>query len=124
MASFFKHNGKPVTINFALYNATNDNQFKLELLSLMISNIMELKNAAVASLDSKNSVLFDKMVHKAKATMGLLNDKDFSDAIQQLKDELNQNPSTPDVKKLMVLEEVCESIIHSLKEESRVLQSL
>jgi hypothetical protein len=123
MASSFKHNGNPVSIRFDLYNASDDNQFKLELISLMICNIAELKDSAHASYSAKDVVIFEKIVHKAKATTSLVDDKDFTNAIYEFREDLSQNASCPDVKKLNHLNEICESIICSLETEKNVLQS-
>lgn len=111
-----------VQINFDLYSGTEDVDFKLELIMLMIANVNELVQAASEASGHKDLQVFNKAVHKSKSTVSLLNDAEFSDSIHAFRNHLEEHNETPDVL-LKSFHELCASIIQSLEQETALLKA-
>ena len=101
---------RPLFVDFKLH-ADNDPDFKLELIELMISNLLELKNAFKTSRTENNPELYDRVCHKVKVSLALLNDLEFTDTVEALKDPgINQT-------RIDLFDKLCDEIVKSLKEE-------
>lgn len=112
---------RPVQINFDLYVGSEDNEFKKELIQLMIVNVKELKEAVQEAWKLQNIALYNKAVHKTKSTVGLLNDKEFSETIDHLKNHFSESSISSDPQHIHKLNSLCESIILSLEQESMLI---
>lgn len=113
---------RPLNINFDIYSDSEDNEFKGELLTLMRGSILELQVAANESLATTNADIFRKAAHKAKSTLILLNDHELIQAVEDLKEFLNQyaeNRFNEQVnpRKLDTVNELCDRIVESLEKE-------
>ena len=115
-------NMRQVQINFDLYSGTEDVDFKLELIMLMIANVNELVEAATEASEYKNLEVFNKAVHKSKSTVSLLNDAEFTESVCAFRNHLEEHKETPDVL-LKSFHELCASIIQSLEQEARLLKA-
>jgi hypothetical protein len=76
---------RTVNILFDAYGE-HDPEFKIELIRLMIGDIAELQDAAVLSFESGYDHHFRTTVHKTKSTIKLLDDTEFMESIDHLKE--------------------------------------
>lgn len=110
MASNFfgSTSGRPLFIDFDTYT-DGDNEFKMELIELMIDNLHELQ--ALLRTQNVDAHLFHKVCHKIKPTLDMLADKELLDTVEQLKVMIT------DPARLTFLDKLCVDIIESLKKE-------
>jgi len=101
---------RPLFVDFKLH-ADDDPDFKLELIDLMISNLAELKTALVVSIKENNLEIYRRSCHKVKVSLTILNDLEFTDASEALK-ESDAGPA-----KIDRFNKLCDEIISSLTEE-------
>lgn len=102
---------RPLFIDFDIHT-DGDQDFKIELVTLMIDNIHELQSS-FASIDRNGHESFIKAVHKMKSTIEIINDKDFSDVIARFRSE-------EEVRKknnAIVFDSLCNEIVLSLQQE-------
>ncbi len=106
---------RPLFIDFELYTE-GDNDFKKELISLMIDNIHELQKSLLC--DNKES--FISVCHKVKATIAMLCDDELTDVIQALKTLMAANDRDSDVynEKVFFFDKTCLDVIESLQESN------
>jgi hypothetical protein len=109
---------KPLNIDFDLYT-DNDEDFKHQLLILIISNLNELQQAMFFSLQNNEVESFSKASHKVHATLVILEDPELDYAIAEMKATLALSPENNDsvLQKVSVLEELCNGIIISIEKE-------
>jgi len=100
---------RPLFVDFKLH-ADDDPDFKLELIELMIGNLSELRSSLELSRKENNPEIYLRACHKVKVSLTLLNDQEFTDAAEELK-----NPSTQ--ARIDLFNKLCDDIIKSLKEE-------
>jgi hypothetical protein len=102
---------RPLFIDFDIHT-DGDQDFKNELVTLMIDNVVELKTS-FASIDRLGHESFLKAIHKMKATIEIINDKELSDLIARFRneDEARKKGSSA------IFESLCLEIIHSLQQE-------
>lgn len=100
------NNDRPLFINFDQYT-DGDNDFKKELVTLMIDNIRELKEALETA--GQDVQFFQKVTHKIKPTIEMLDDKEFEDLILQVKTAVDRQPA------IASLQVICSQIISSLQ---------
>src|SRR5687768_2928169 len=97
---------RPLFIDFNAYT-DGDDDFKKELTELMIDNLRELCQA----LKQSDADLFQKVCHKIKATVVMLEDSELT----QLMDDLKVSYTDSDRKEL--LDKICLAVIDSLTKE-------
>jgi hypothetical protein len=97
---------RPLSIDFDAYT-DGDNEFKKELIELMIDNLEELRQ----TMKQPDVDLYHKTCHKIKATVVMLADEEF----QRMMNDLQVRFS--DMKGIEALDWMCQSVIESLKKE-------
>jgi len=105
---------RPLFVDFKLH-ADNDPDFKTELIDLMIENLKELKNGFQTSQQEGNPEIYQRVFHKVKVSLTLLNDQEFTDTAEALK-----KPS-PRQEKIELFNRICDDIIRSLQEEKNLV---
>jgi CheY-like chemotaxis protein len=70
-------------IDFNSYT-DGDDEFKRELIMLMIDNIQDLQNSVKQSHFRHDAQLFDKILHKVKPTLSMLDDNEVTEILAQL----------------------------------------
>lgn len=78
---------RPLNIKFEFYS-DSDIHFKMELVELMINNLKELQRSFYRSFYATDPVLFQRICHKVKSTLTLLDDPEFIEAVESLRDAL------------------------------------
>jgi len=115
-APIVKSNGhRPLFIDFDSHT-DGDTDFKKELISLMVENIRELQQALYRADQQNDYSIFSKTCHKVNATIGMLDDKDLTEMIEQMSDPV----ASRDEKKQRVasLSTLCDEIVKSLEKEA------
>lgn len=98
------------SIDFDLYT-DGDEEFKQELIALIISNIKELKWAM-----DQGVAVFKKVCHKIKSTTVIINDSDFDTLISFL--SVEQTDQAEKLSKENLLTKQCDIIIKYLEDKS------
>jgi hypothetical protein len=96
---------RPLHVDFDKYT-DGDSDFKKELVVLMIDNISELMQSLKSA--DKDTQDFQKVVHKIKPTIEMLEDNELNDIIASIK-------SGSDKTTISVLGKICVDIIKSLE---------
>jgi hypothetical protein len=92
----------------------SDPDSKKELIDLMIYDINELLQSLNSAVSQNNLDTYRKTSHKIVGTISLLNDKEFTDAIEALKtQDTDQN--------ILLLKRIGHDIIKSLTAEIEIL---
>jgi len=113
---------RPLHIRFASYGADDDPEFKYELVVLMSGSLRELRRAAALSLTSGDSDLFKRAAHKAKSTLTLIDDSEFTDAVETFSTSVAAvDKETRDLA-FGEFNRISESIIESLDREAEQLK--
>lgn len=112
---------RAVHIKFDLYSDAPDRDFKIELMRLMINSLHELLLAATETFNSKDNQVFNQAAHKSKSTATLLADEELTKAIEQLKESFASPSESSQLDLIHYLNELCESIIQSLREQIELL---
>jgi CheY-like chemotaxis protein len=114
---------RPLKIKFELY-ADGDADFKTELVLLMISNLRELEFASYKAYYTGDARLFQTITHKVKSTLILLDDQEFTCAVDDLKYTFTTGEKTPGLQqKINKFNYLAESIIKTLDKEMNVLKA-
>ncbi|HYG19370.1 MAG TPA: hypothetical protein VD816_10585 [Ohtaekwangia sp.] len=113
---------RKLNIQFEAYGA-DDPDFKKELIVLMLDNIKELCEAVCQSFDWKNAAVFETAAHKVKSTLNLLNDQEFNNCIQDLKEIFDITDEAAIKRKMNEFSELSDGIIRSLEYEVRLLRT-
>jgi hypothetical protein len=95
---------RPLFIDFNAYT-DGDDEFKQELIESMVENLQEL----ATSLQQANVEVYQKVCHKVKSTLVMLEDAE----LQLLVDGVKSTYS--DTNRKSALESICGAIINSLK---------
>lgn len=103
--------GRPLFIDFNAYT-DGDDEFKKELIDLMIENLQELQQTSKLAAQNNDGPLFHRVCHKIKATTEMLSDAEFSETIEQLK------VIVTDASRIAHLDKICGGIIDSLRKAS------
>lgn len=99
-------NNRPLFIDFDQYT-DGDDDFKKELVKLMVDNIRELKEALETA--EQDVQFFQRVSHKTKPTIEMLNDKAFEDLIAQVKTAEDMRPAIAELRV------ICAQIMKSLE---------
>jgi PAS domain S-box-containing protein len=100
--------------------AEGDPEFRRELASLIVKNLEDLQQALKTALESDNVEVYNKTVHKVKATIDMLGDAQLTACIQELnerftKTKAKRNGIDDVVKQFRTL---CDEVISGLHEEN------
>lgn len=95
-----------------------DPAFKYELLCLLIENIQELKQSLQQTLSENEPQHFLRTCHKIAASLEILNNREFNEIIETLKDHCMDNAAADINEKAKRFYGFCDRIIISLKDES------
>ena len=106
------NNRKPLSVDFDLHT-DGDQEFKCELIALMIDNVRELKDSLVQACKMNKPELFREASHKVKPTISILNDQELMDAIESLKLHIHENREPT----IALFNMLCDNIIKALEEE-------
>lgn len=107
---------RPLFIDFDQYT-DGDVAFKKELIVLMIDNLKEIQ-AALKEATQKNALdIFEKTCHKIKPTLSMLEDKNFNDTIQGVKEEFSNGSKKE--QQVNIFNSMCHQIIKSLEKEGK-----
>jgi len=108
---------KKLSIDFNIYT-DGDQNFKNELVSLMIDNINELRQALLSGVRE----FFYATCHKVKATLTMLDDKELSAVVEELKSLDISNGSANGVnEKYLIFNGLCNEVIENLSAEINTL---
>lgn len=81
---------RALRIDFDLY-AEGDEEFKKELMSMIIKNIQEFKEAFTRTFDQGMPEIFLRAAHKVKVCVSMLNDKEFARTIKEIERDIIAN---------------------------------
>ncbi|HTH57541.1 MAG TPA: response regulator [Cyclobacteriaceae bacterium] len=92
-----------------------DPVFKRELISHLIDNVKELQSV----LTRDASVDFFRVLHKVKAAVTMLNDREFSETLEEIKEMItSSHPFEFLQRKVKTFSQLCDQMIASLTAES------
>lgn len=123
LMNYAPNNLRPVQINFALYIDSDDAEFKLELIFLMISAVQELKSASGHAWSDHDITSYNASTHKTKSAVTLLDDSEFNHAIEEVRIQLSSDSAESQTHVLNHLHELCDSIILSLEHQAALLKA-
>jgi len=103
----------PITIDFDLHT-DGDEEFKRELVTLMIDNMKELQESLRQSIARGTFQLFRECCHKITPTINILDYKQFTDVINEIKNEVDENKRK---NAIATCNQLSEEIITSLQHE-------
>lgn len=106
---------KPLSIDFD-HHTDGDEEFKQELIVLMIDNVKELQQSLSTSISLNNIDSFRETCHKVKPTISILSDQDLIDVIESIKHETNEAIRIDSVR---VFNKLCDDLIKNLEEEMK-----
>jgi len=108
---------RPLLIDFNLYT-DGDPIFKRELISHLIDNVKELQSALMALTQTASADL-TQVLHKVKASVAMLNDREFSETLEEIRWMLNlSQPFEFLQRKVKSFSRLCDQMIASLVAES------
>ncbi|MFZ6010668.1 MAG: response regulator [Bacteroidota bacterium] len=107
-------------INFNAY-AECDDEFKLEVIGLMISNIRELQQAAYSAQHTNDIQRYLDIAHKIQSTLSLLCDEEFSTLIEEIRGMAIASVIQAD--KVNKLTRIGESLVKSLEKETELYRA-
>jgi hypothetical protein len=88
---------------------------------LLIKNIKELQEQLQLALETSNAETYNKACHKAKTTLGMLGDEEFTNVIDTLESRLSSGVfrETQLITELSTFKTLCIKITEGLEEEIR-----
>lgn len=104
---------KPLSIDFDLHT-DGDEEFKHELVVLMIDNVKELQESLQKSIKQNDMAPFREVTHKVKPTIGIINDQELIDIIEELKQQTDESKKSLAASSF---NRICEELIKGLEEE-------
>ena len=112
---------RPLHINFDIYQDSNDQEFRIELIGLMANSLKDMLASAAESLENGKVDLFKKAVHKSKSTLVLLNDYDLNLAVEKFAKQFASKEQ--DLQKdFSRLRDICLAVVDSLDYEVQRLK--
>jgi hypothetical protein len=121
--NYAPNNLRPVQINFDLYIDSDDAEFKVELIFLIIGAVRELKDASGQAWSNRDITSYGGSTHKTKSAVTLLDDSEFNHAIEEVRIHLASDSTESQTHVLNHLHELCDSIILSLEHEAALLKA-
>ncbi|HYF67554.1 MAG TPA: hypothetical protein VD884_05425 [Ohtaekwangia sp.] len=104
---------RPLFVDFDLY-AEGDTEFKKELITHMISNLVELQQELQAAIDQNDLKIFRAACHKYHTTVSMLADPGLDAAIDSIKEGITGPDTEQKIERFNFL---CVVIIKSLEKE-------
>ena len=101
----------------------NDTEFKQELIGLMIHNLRELQNAVGQLTIRSQFPYFEKIVHKTKSVLVILDDFELNAVIEDLKNTINNSADMMLREKIQQFNHVSDNIIKLLEDEGSIQQA-
>jgi hypothetical protein len=101
----------------------NDPEFKQELMVLMIQNLRELQEAVAQLLSRSQFPYFEKIVHKTKSVLLILDDHELNTVIDELKITLENSGDIVLREKINKFKHVSDNIIKYLEDEGSIQQA-
>lgn len=98
---------RPLFIDFDAYT-DGDPEFKKEITDLMIDNLQEMQQVLGEAAQKNDVVLFQRVCHKIKATLDMLEDRELLDIVHHLKEDIKNEEQARDLNR------ICAEIIISL----------
>jgi PAS domain S-box-containing protein len=113
---------RKATINIDLYT-NGDPEFKRELAGLLVKNIEDLQQQLLLAITAQSAETYSRACHKAKTTLGMLGDDEFTKVIEKIKVRLDEGvfAETRLQPELTRFKGLCISITRGLEEEIRSL---
>jgi len=112
-------NLRPLKIDFALHT-DGDPVFKAELIQLLIENINELRQALSTALSKNDTQTYLKACHKVYTAVTMLNDPEFQQVVDGLRNRMRQ-PIDPTDKEILadakILDSIGDAVTKSLEYE-------
>lgn len=108
-------NRKPLSVDFDRHT-DSDQEFKTELVNLMIENMKELQESLQKANKQNNPKIFRESCHRVKPTTAILDDKELMDTIEELQRQTDENKKK---NTIAMFNKMCEDIIKGLKDEIR-----
>lgn len=110
---------RPLSIDFNLYT-DGDASFKIELISHLIDNVKELQRALM-NLSQNPLTDFLSVLHKVKATVAMLSDRELTETLEEIKSFIISNQPLEFMdRKLKSFNRLCDQVIASLIAESNL----
>jgi hypothetical protein len=113
-SSIQQNSNRVIELDLELYT-DGDPDLKRELIILMIDNIRELQQSLQTNINDID--VFKKISHKVKPTISMLNDKELTDAIEDIKTIDDQEKKNERVNSFQRL---CNDIIQILEKENDI----
>ena len=104
---------------FDQYAKGND-EMKRELAGLFITNLEELKIALTNSAE-KDSEEYERVLHKSKTTLAIINDREFSKVAIELKEKLSHHKGINKTD-LLDFNHMADELIKGLEEELQIVR--
>lgn len=105
---------RPLHINFNLYT-DGDARFKKEFISHLVDNVKELQQSLLTYAQHASKA-FRGVLHKVAATIGMLGDQEFSDALEEIRVmSLSGETGKSFQEKLFRVNALCNEVVESLK---------
>ena len=101
----------------------NDPEFKQELMVLMVQNLRELQEAVEKLLLRSQFPYFEKILHKTKSVLLILDDHGLNTVIEELKVALEKSADIVLGEKIKQFKHVSDNIIKSLEDEGSIQQA-
>lgn len=108
-----KNDVKVLSIDFDLHT-DGDEEFKRELITLMIDNVKELRAVLEKALKQNDIQPFYACSHRIARTLGILNDQKFLETIEAIKHQTNLSKREYSVGQF---NKKCEELIYELKKK-------
>lgn len=109
---------RPVALALDLYTE-GDEEYKKELAALMINNVREMRDGLLDAVYCNDPVRFDKVCHKVKVTLSILNDAELNSIIEALRGDMRAGRKGNDgLVRGGRFMELCDLIIASLGKET------
>jgi CheY-like chemotaxis protein len=112
-------NLRPLKIDFDLHT-DGDPVFKAELIQLLIENITELRQSLGTAMSNTDTQTFLKACHKVYTAVTMLNDPEFQQVVDSIRNRMRQ-PIDPSDKELLadakILDSIGDAVAKSLEYE-------
>ena len=101
---------RPLHIDFDFYT-DGDHIFKVEFVTLLISNLVELQQDLIKAIENNDPSIFQVTSHKIKPSLSILNDSEFTMVVE------NIHHAPFDSEKCKSFKQISDDIITSLEHE-------
>jgi hypothetical protein len=98
----------------------NDSEFKQELMVLMVQNLRELQDAVAQLLSRSQFPYFEKIAHKTKSVLFILDDYELNTLIEDLKIAIENGADIALREKMEQFKYVSDNIIKWLEDDASI----